>query len=101
MPFLFFPLPKVPCDATTTCNGHGTCTNHGDCQCDNGFYAANCSGKFSFNHSIIKIYFEILNALLEQLSAMLQKNALIMAPVVMMGNVYAMMDTMEATAQVN
>ena len=56
MPFFFFPLPKVPCNATTTCNGHGSCTNHGDCQCDNGFYTANCSGKLSLNYSIIKIF---------------------------------------------
>ena len=62
---IFFPLPKVLCDAINTCNGHGSCTNHGDCQCDNGFYAANCSGKLSLNYSIIKIYFAILNALLE------------------------------------
>ena len=38
----YFPLIKVLCDATTTCNGHGSCTNDGDCICDNGFYAANC-----------------------------------------------------------
>ena len=43
----------------------GNCTNHGDCQCDKGFYAADCSGKLSLNYSIIKIFFEILNALLE------------------------------------
>ena len=50
MPFSFFPVPKVPCDATTTCNGHGSCTYDGDCQCDDGFYAANCSGKLSLNY---------------------------------------------------
>ena len=61
MPFFFFPLPKVPCNATTTCNGHGSCTNDGDCNCDNGFYAANCSGKLSLNYPIIKIFFEIIN----------------------------------------
>ena len=44
---IFFPLPKVPCNATTTCSDHGSCTNDGNCQCDNGFYAANCSGKLS------------------------------------------------------
>ena len=59
----FFPLPKVPCNATTTCNDHGSCTDDGNCQCDNGFYAANCSGKPSFNYQIMKIYFLILNAL--------------------------------------
>ena len=59
----FFPLPKVQCDATTTCSGHGTCTNDGDCKCDNGFYTADCSGKLSLNYSIIKIFFGILNAL--------------------------------------
>ena len=45
--FFFFPLLKVPCDDTNTCNGHGSCTYDGDCKCDNGFYAANCSGKLS------------------------------------------------------
>ena len=63
MPFFFFPLPKVPCDATTTCNGHGSCTDEGNCKCDNGFYAANCSGKLSLNCTIIQMFFEILNAL--------------------------------------
>ena len=63
MSFFYFPLTKVPCDATTTCNGHGSCTNDGDCECDSGFYAVNCSGKLSFNRSTIKIFFEILNAL--------------------------------------
>ena len=62
---IFFPLPKVQCDATTTCSGHGSCTNDGDCKCDNGFYAADCSGKLSLNYSIIKIFFEILNTLFE------------------------------------
>ena len=47
MPFFFFHLPKVPCDAATTCNGHGTCTDDGDCKCDDSFYEADCSGKFS------------------------------------------------------
>ena len=53
MTFFFFPLHKVACNATTTCNSHGSCTDDGNCQCDNGFYAANCSGKLffeSFNH---------------------------------------------------
>ena len=63
MPFSFFTLPKVPCDAATTCNGHGSCTNDGDCQCDNGFYAASCSGTFSLIYSIIKIFLKVLNAL--------------------------------------
>ena len=62
---IFFPLPKVPCNATTTCSDHGSCTNDGNCQCDNGFYTANCSGKLSLNYSIIKIFFEILNTLFE------------------------------------
>ena len=53
----FFPLPKVQCDATTTCSGHGSCTNDGDCKCDNGFYTADCSGILSFNDPIIKIFF--------------------------------------------
>ena len=75
MPYFFFPLPKVPCDATTTCNGRGICTDDGNCKCNSGFYAANCSGKLSLNYSIIKIYFGILNALLKQLSAMLPKTA--------------------------
>ena len=60
---IFFPLPKVPCNATTTCSDHGSCTNDGNCQCDNGFFTANCSGKLSLNYSIIKIFFGILNAL--------------------------------------
>ena len=63
MSFFFFPLTKVPCDATTTCNGQGSCTNDGDCICDNGFYAANCSGKLSLNRPIIHIFFLILNSL--------------------------------------
>ena len=58
-----FPLHKVACNATTTCNSHGSCTDDGNCKCDNGFYAANCSGKLSLHHSIIKIFFGILNAL--------------------------------------
>ena len=62
---IFFPLPKVPCNATTTCSDHGSCTNDGYCQCDDGFYAASCSGKLSLNYSIIKIFFEILNTLFE------------------------------------
>ena len=49
MPFFSFPLPIVPCDAATTCNGHGSCSNDGHCQCDDGFYAANCSGKLFLN----------------------------------------------------
>ena len=57
MPFFSFPLPKVPCDAATTCNGHGSCTNDGDCICDNGFYATNCSGKPSLNCLIIEMVF--------------------------------------------
>ena len=60
---IFFPLPIVPCNATTTCNGHGNCTDDGNCKCDNGFYAANCSGKLSLHYSIIKIFFGIWNAL--------------------------------------
>ena len=58
--FLFFIL--VLCNATTTCNGRGSCTDDGDCKCDNGFYAANCSGKLSLNYPFIKIFSEILNA---------------------------------------
>ena len=54
---MFFSLPKVLCDATTTCNDHGSCTDDGNCKCDNGFYAANCSGKLSLNYSIIKMFF--------------------------------------------
>ena len=65
MVFFFFPLPKVPCNATTTCNGHGSCTNNGDCKCDNSFYAADCSGKLSLHYQIIKILFAILNALFD------------------------------------
>ena len=57
MTFFFFPLHKVACNATTTCNSHGSCTDDGYCQCDDGFYAANCSGKLSLNYSIIKIFF--------------------------------------------
>ena len=57
IPFFIFPLPKVPCNAATTCNGHGSCTNDGYCQCNDGFYAADCSGKLSLNYSIIKIFF--------------------------------------------
>ena len=53
MPFFIFPLPKVPCDATTTCNSHGNCTNKGDCECDDGFYAADCSGKISLKYRTI------------------------------------------------
>ena len=63
MQFFFFPLPKVPCDANTTCSGHGSCTNDGDCKCDSGFYTTNCSGKVYLNYPIIKIFFEILNGL--------------------------------------
>ena len=46
MTFFFFPLFKVPCNATTTCSGHGSCSIDGDCKCDSGFFAANCSGNF-------------------------------------------------------
>ena len=53
MPFFFFPLPKVPCDATATCNSHGSCTNDGDCECDDNFFAANCSGKISLKYRTI------------------------------------------------
>ena len=63
MSFFYFTLTKDPCDANTTCNGHGSCTNDGDCICDNGFYAANCSGKLSLNCLIIEMFFEILNYL--------------------------------------
>ena len=62
---IFFPLPKVPCDATTTCNGHGSCTNDGGCKCDNGFYAADCSGILSLNDPIIKLFFWILNCFIK------------------------------------
>ena len=58
-----FPLPKVSCNATTTCNGHGSCTNDGDCKCDDGFYAADCSGILSLNDPIIKTFFEFWIAL--------------------------------------
>ena len=57
--FLFFHLPKVTCDATTTCSGHGSCSIDGDCKCDSGFFAANCSGKLYLNFPIIQIFFEI------------------------------------------
>ena len=53
MPFFFFPLPKVPCDATTTCNSHGSCTNDGVCECDEDFYATDCSGKISLKYCTI------------------------------------------------
>ena len=101
MPFFFFPLPKVPCNATTTCNGHGSCTSHGDCQCDDGFYAANCSGKLSLNYSIIKIFFEILNTLFEQLSVMLPKTAVIKESVDHMELVTVILLFTEKNAQVN
>ena len=65
MPFFYFTLTKVPCNATTTCNGHGSCTDVGNCKCDNGFYVADCSGKLSLKYSIIRIFFGILNALFE------------------------------------
>ena len=57
MPFFYFPLTKVPCNAATTCNGHGSCTDDGNCKCDNGFYAVNCSGKLSLNCLIIEMLF--------------------------------------------
>ena len=50
--------PKVPCNATITCNGHGSCTIDGDCKCDDGFYAADCSGILSLNDPILKIFVE-------------------------------------------
>ena len=53
MPFFFFPLPKVPCDPTTTCNSHGSCTNDGVCECDEDFYATDCSGNISLKYCTI------------------------------------------------
>ena len=64
MPFIFS-FTKVPCNATTTCNSHGSCTDDGSCKCDDGFYAANCSGKLSLKYLIINIVFEISNVLFQ------------------------------------
>ena len=35
------------CHFFYNCNDHGTCKNDGSCQCDPGFYANDCSGKFT------------------------------------------------------
>ena len=66
MAFFYFPLTKVPCDATTTCNGHGSCTNDGDCECDIGHYTEDCSSKLSKLKSLTypdNNFLDTLNAL--------------------------------------
>ncbi|KAF7669368.1 hypothetical protein LDENG_00199690 [Lucifuga dentata] len=35
-------LPKLDCDARTTCHGRGVCNDQGHCHCENGWAPPNC-----------------------------------------------------------